>query len=79
MIVKVAKEHEVLMKDTMEKVTKILILSVEPRNGRWVFAPLENDELHLPFEELDYAVEIAQEYGGFVLFDAESEDYEVEG
>ena len=56
----------------------VLMLSEGAKRGTWMFIPSDSRDVpHILFDELEYAKEIAEEFSGFVLYDAELEDYEV--
>lgn len=49
---------------TLVQESKTLVLSTELLTRKQVFAPLENNELHISFENLDSAKDVAQECNG---------------
>lgn len=43
-----------------------------------MFMPSDSRDVpHIVFDDLEYATEVATEFSGFVLYDAEPKDYEV--
>lgn len=43
-----------------------------------MFIPSDSRDVpHILFDELEYAKEIAEEFSGFVLYEAEPNDYEI--
>ena len=77
MLVKVGKTHKTF--DTRGISTEsVLILSEGVKKGTWMFMPSDSRDIpHIVFNDLEYATEVAEEFSGFVLYDAELEDYEV--
>ena len=77
MLVKVGKTHKTF--DIRGISTEnVLILSEGVKEGTWMFIPSDaRDVLHIVFDDLEYTAEVAKEFSGFVLYDAELEDYEI--
>ena len=43
-----------------------------------MFMPSDSRDVpHIVFDDLEYATQIATEFSGFVLYEAEPEDYEI--
>ena len=77
MLVKVGKTHKTF--DTRGVSTEsVLILSENVKKRTWMFVPSDSRDIpHIVFDDLEYATQITKEFSGFVLYDAELEDYEV--
>ncbi|AIX12594.1 hypothetical protein WRP3_091 [Lactococcus phage WRP3] len=77
MLVKVGKTHKTF--DTKGISTEsVLILSEGIKKGTWMFMPSDSRDIpNIVFDDLEYATEVAEEFSGFVLYDAELEDYDV--
>lgn len=77
MLVKVGKTQKTF--DTKGNSTEsVLILSEGVKKGTWMFIPSDSRDVpHIVFDDLEYATEVAEEFSGFVLYDAEPKDYEV--
>ena len=77
MLVKVGKTHKTF--DTRgNSIESVLILSEGVKKGTWMFMPSDSRDVpHIVFDDLEYAKEVAEEFSGFVLYDAELEDYDV--
>lgn len=77
MLVKVGKTQKTF--DTRGISTEnVLILSECVKKGTWMFIPSDAINVsHVVFNDLEYATEVAKLFSGFVLHDAELEDYEI--
>ena len=77
MLIKVGKIHKTF--DTKGNSTEsVLMLSEGAKRGTWRFIPSDSRDVpHILFDELEYATQIAEEFSGFVLYEAELNDYEV--
>lgn len=77
MLIKVGKTQKTFNTNGIST-ENVLILSEGVKKGTWMFMPSDSrDASHIVFNDLEYATEVAEEFSGFVLYDAESEDYEV--
>ena len=77
MLIKVGKIHKTFDTKGNSK-ESVLILSEGVKKGTWMFMPSDSRDIpHIVFDDLEYATEVAEEFSGFVLYDAELEDYEV--
>ena len=77
MLVKVGKTQKTFdMKGVSTE--DVLILSEGVKKGTWMFMPSDSRDVpHIVFDDLEYATQIATEFSGFVLYEAEPEDYEI--
>lgn len=77
MLVKVGKIQKTFNTKGNSK-ESVLILSEGVKKGTWMFMPSDSRDVpHIVFDDLEYAIQIATEFSGFVLHDAELEDYEI--
>ena len=77
MLVKVGKTQKTF---DMEGISteNVLILSEGVNKRTWMFIPSDSRDVpHIVFDDLEYATQIEKEFSGFVLYDAELEDYEI--
>ena len=77
MLVKVGKTQKTFDTKGNSK-ERVLILSEGVKKWTWMFMPSDSRDVpHIVFDDLEYATEVAEEFSGFVLYDAELEDYDV--